>query len=149
MKNLGQMEVQQEIRRRLESLRLGSPRRWGKMTPHQTICHLKDAFLNVMGERPASEYTSRTLLKWGALWVPIPWPHGFPTRPEMDQEIGGTKPMSFQNDLKELLGLFDRFISQSPRPTFAAHPIFGKMSYREFMRWGYLHTDHHLRQFGA
>ena len=28
------------------------------------------------------------------------------------------------------------------------HPIFGAMSVKDWMRWGYLHADHHLRQFG-
>ena len=26
--------------------------------------------------------------------------------------------------------------------------LWGKMSARDWMRWGYLHADHHLRQFG-
>ena len=29
------------------------------------------------------------------------------------------------------------------------HPFFGAMSPNQWLRWGYLHTDHHLRQFGA
>jgi hypothetical protein len=29
------------------------------------------------------------------------------------------------------------------------HPVFGAMSDSAWRRWGYLHTDHHLRQFGA
>jgi len=29
------------------------------------------------------------------------------------------------------------------------HPIFGGMSERAWLRWAYLHTDHHLRQFGT
>jgi hypothetical protein len=29
------------------------------------------------------------------------------------------------------------------------HPIFGAMSERAWLRWGYLHMDHHLRQFGV
>ena len=29
------------------------------------------------------------------------------------------------------------------------HPIFGRMSQRAWLRWAYLHMDHHLRQFGA
>jgi len=29
------------------------------------------------------------------------------------------------------------------------HPRLGRMSEREWLRWGYLHMDHHLRQFGA
>jgi len=28
------------------------------------------------------------------------------------------------------------------------HPIFGAMKPWDWMRWGYLHADHHLRQFG-
>ena len=148
MKNAGQVTVQEEIRRRLRSVRPESRRRWGKMTAHQMVCHVKDAFLGVMGRRPARENTSQKLLKWGALWVPIPWPHGFPTRPEFDQEVGCTKPAEFTSDMKELLAVFDSFVAQPP-PAFAPHPVFGEMSYREYMRWGYLHTDHHLRQFGA
>ncbi len=148
MKNVGQAAVQQEIRKRLQSIRPDSQRHWGKMSAHQMVCHLNDAFLNVMGQRPAREQTSRVLLKWGALWVPIPWPHGFPTRPELDQQLGGTRPVEFQDDLRRLLTLFDRFVAQ-PSPAFAPHPIFGVMSYWEWMRWGYLHTDHHLRQFGV
>ncbi len=32
---------------------------------------------------------------------------------------------------------------------FASHPVFGELSEWEWMRWGYLHADHHLRQFGT
>jgi Protein of unknown function (DUF1569) len=28
------------------------------------------------------------------------------------------------------------------------HPLFGRMSASSWMRWAYLHADHHLRQFG-
>ncbi len=148
MKNVGQASAQNEIRQRVRAVLPDSQRRWGKMDAHQMICHLNDSFLTVMGEKRASRLSPRRLLKWGALWVPIPWPHGFPTRPELDQQIGGTKPAEFQKDLQELLELFDRFTAQPP-PLFAPHPVFGVMSHREWMRWGYLHTDHHLRQFGC
>jgi Protein of unknown function (DUF1569) len=44
--------------------------------------------------------------------------------------------------------LMERFAqpSAAERP---AHPIFGRMTEEEWMRWGYLHVDHHLRQFGG
>jgi hypothetical protein len=67
----------------------------------------------------------------------------------MDQEIGGTPPVEFEQDRRELLKLMDRFTCESPIPTFSAHPIFGQMSRKELMRWAYLHINHHLRQFGA
>jgi hypothetical protein len=41
-------------------------------------------------------------------------------------------------------------ITQGPSGRFEGivHPIFGPMSAAAWMRWGYLHADHHLRQFG-
>jgi hypothetical protein len=43
--------------------------------------------------------------------------------------------------------LLEKFLS--PASTLGPHPIFGPLSYPQWMRWGYLHCDHHLRQFGA
>ncbi len=88
-------------------------------------------------------------MKLVALWLPIPWPHGFPARPELDQQIGGTKPVEFQTDMQELVRLLNRLTAQSPAPELAPHPRFGKMTRKEQMRYAYLHMDHHLRQFGA
>jgi hypothetical protein len=116
------------------------------------ICHLADSFRGVMGEKPLSEAPSRVprkFIKWIALDVPLHWPKGLQTRPEMDQEHGGTPPAEFAADVHELQRLFERFV-RSPREfSRQPHPIFGPMSERDWMRWGYLHMDHHLRQFGA
>lgn len=140
-----------ELRHRLKSVREDSGRRWGSMTAHQMVCHLGDAFLMMLGERRASDATGplqRTLIKWIALYGPLHWPAGIPTRPEVDQMIGGTKPEAFITDVARVEALMDRAASAvncAARP----HPIFGRMSERAWMRWAYLHTDHHLRQFGA
>ena len=83
---------------RLQRLAPGSPRQWGRMTPHQAICHLSDSFRNMMGPTPISSVAtpfSRTFVRWIALHTPLPWPPGVKTRPEVDQEIGGTKPVEF------------------------------------------------------
>jgi hypothetical protein len=92
----------------------------------------------------------RILLKWVALWAPIPWPKGFKTAPELDQQIGGTPPAAFDHDMGELRNLVDR-VTRRPRDFQwqPHHPHFGQMSDREWMRLAYLHVDHHLRQFGA
>jgi Protein of unknown function (DUF1569) len=149
MKNLGKAAIQQEIKQRLQSLRADSQRHWGRMSANQMICHLADSFRRVLGEKDAIALPPRKLMKLAALWIPIPWPHGFKTRPEMDQEIGGTGPVEFEQDRKELFQLMERFTCEAPVPRFEAHPIFGHMSRKELMRWAYLHMDHHLRQFGA
>jgi len=40
------------------------------------------------------------------------------------------------------------FCARTPASFAATHPLFGPMNYEDWMRWGYLHADHHLRQFG-
>jgi uncharacterized protein DUF1569 len=137
---------------RLSNVRPDSRRRWGRMTPHQMICHLCDSFRSRLGEKESSSASNpltRTVVKWVALYAPMPWPHGVKTMPEMDQEIGGTQPGNFENDRRRLVELIERFTAPSKNTGFHPHPLFGDMSKAEWMRWGYLHCDHHLRQFGV
>ena len=88
-------------------------------------------------------------LKWVAFSLPMKWPQGTPTRPEVDPRKDGTPTGEFSADCRELLQLLDRFTGQPRDFAWQPHPIFGPMTDAEWMRWGYLHMDHHLRQFGA
>lgn len=149
MKSLLHADHKAEILERLQHIHPESPRRWGKMTPHQMICHLSDAFRLALGERSARSVQTilnTSIVKWVALYVPVPWPKSYPTMPEMDQMIGGTAPIAFARDMETLRTLIERFCAGERD---AAHPIFGPMTHKQWMRWGYLHMDHHLRQFRA
>ena len=143
-------EVRRRVANRLRVLTPETCSLWGKMSSHQMFCHLSDSFrfaLNLKPASPASGILQRTLMKWFALYVPVRWPKGVPSRPEMEQGKGGTPPTVFSADLRELFDLMESF---ARRPAFeVAHPIFGVMTTREWLRWAYLHTDHHLRQFGV
>ena len=150
MKSLLHERDRTEILRRLANVRADAQAEWGKMTAHQMICHVSDSMRAAVGEKyisSSSTLVKRTLLKWFALWVPLRWPHGVKTRPEMDQKSGGTPPVDFDTDVANLIVLFDRFCNWQGQ--FAPHGFMGPMSRRERMRHGYVHMDHHLRQFGA
>lgn len=152
MKTLGKAEDKREIEVRLGKLQAGAPRRWGRMSAAQMVCHLSDAFRGPMGEKALAAAKGpypRTLMKWGALYLPLPWPHGLRTMPEMDQEIGGTPPGEFASDVRELRRLLERFTRQPRDFVWRPHPLFLELADEEWMRWGYLHMDHHLRQFGV
>jgi uncharacterized protein DUF1569 len=121
------------------------------MSAHQMICHLSDAFRMGTGQMPVSDATGRlqrTLVKWFALYVPVRWPAGIPTRPEIDQQLAGTGPGEFAADVAELEALLEMVATQKGFD-WSPHPIFGGMSHAAWLRWAYLHVDHHLRQFGA
>lgn|SRR5512146_558203 len=151
-KTLANERDKQEIVARIEKIQPSSIRRWGKMTCHQMICHLCDSFRGPMGTRhlsPVKMPGPAWLVKWIALKSRIPWPHGVKTRPEADQLIGGTPPVDFETDCAELLLLLERFTADPKDFQWHPHPMFGAMTDEDWMRWGYLHMDHHLRQFGA
>ena len=151
MKSLRNRNDREEVLGRLMALQPDSTRRWGKMSAHQMVCHLSDSFLTAFGEKEVSPATSlfqRTVVKWIALKSPLRWPPGVKTRPEVDQEIGGTRPTEFRRDVEALSRIVERFTLQPREFAWRPHPTFGALTDEERMRWGYLHMDHHLRQFG-
>ena len=153
LRTLARPRDKAELLRRLAAVQPESTRRFGRMSPHQMICHVSDAFRMATGEKAVSPATSllhRTVVKWIALYVPLPWMSGIVTRPEIDQEMGGTRPTDFAADVAQLATLVE-MITAAPPDTLdgVAHPVFGPMSFSAWLRWGYLHMDHHLRQFGA
>jgi hypothetical protein len=150
MKSLSRERDREEIVRRLRTLRPESVRHWGRMSVHQMVCHLNDSFRMATGEKSvksAATLRNRTLTRLIALHVPVRWPRGLETVPEVDQEIGGTRPVDFAADLAELETRLQSFAER--RRVNRPHPIFGRLSDGEWLRWAYLHTDHHLRQFGV
>ena len=120
------------------------------MTAGEAVCHLAICYQVVVGGGVVRERTGpvqRTVFKYAALHTPVQWAHGYPTLPELKAGAPGVIPMHFDDDRQRLLESFDGFLA-SPVRDSAAHPIFGPLTQWEWMRWGYLHADHHLRQFG-
>ena len=151
MKTLANAQDRDEIVQRIELIGPSNRRRWGTMSAGQMICHLSDAFRVTLGDRAAKPVKNRyngSPMRWLALWLPLPWPHGVSTVPECDAKVDGTSPTDFERDKGDLLALLQRFTAQPNVVAQHAHPFFGQMTEKEWMRWGYLHADHHLRQFG-
>jgi uncharacterized protein DUF1569 len=152
MKSLGRTHDKAELVARLGRLTPRSERRWGRMNVHQMVCHLADNCRMALGQKAVSPDTSivkRTLIKWVALYAPLQWRPGILTRPEIDQQIAGTCPTDFGSDVAEVKTLLDTIADHDVRRRWPDHPVFGRMSSSQWLRWAYLHTDHHLRQFGA
>jgi hypothetical protein len=139
------------LEQRVRALCVESPRQWGRMTPHQALCHMSDVFRMALGDKPVAPRRSRfrLLLRFIALDVPMNWPRGVPTLPEVEQGCGGTQPLDFELDRAELLSLIARFADSMPAHRKPTHPVFGTMTTARWGKWGYRHLDHHLRQFGV
>jgi hypothetical protein len=149
MKSLSNPQDAAEIRTRLVALTADDQARWGVMNVTQMVCHLREPYLFALSTEPTVHIAlavSPKAAKFMALRSPLPWPKGLPTLPQF--KIGGASmaTTTFAQDHAALLGAFDRFCA-TPSLT-KAHPFFTTMDHADWMRWGYLHADHHLRQFG-
>jgi hypothetical protein len=136
------------ILERIGSVTSASTRRWGRMDTRAMLTHLKQSALMALGELPVASKSKRIFqvfpIKHLILHV-VPFPKGAPTAPEL------LVPDAASVDAirSELVSLLER-IGAGPRAGDGpVHPLFGRLSFREWGVATYKHTDHHLRQFGV
>ena len=140
----------ERVVRRIGSLTPNSARQWGSMSVESMLCHLADSYQIAMGERVAAPVPTPMprLMKAVALWSPMRWPRNLKTPKEVEQGCGGTTAGSFEDERLRLLRMVARFRSTTTLAE-TRHPFFGRMTQADWMRWGYLHANHHLPQFSA
>ena len=136
------------ICQRIASVTSASVPRWGRMDATAMLAHLRLSALMALGELPVANKSKRAFqvfpIKHLILHV-VPFPKGAPTAPEL------LVPDAASVDAirSELVSLVER-IGAGPREGDGpVHPLFGRLSFREWGIATYKHTDHHLRQFGA
>ncbi len=148
VKTLAQEQDLLEIKLRLQSLAGDEAGQWGTMSVEEMLAHLESAFRVALGELPMAKVplpVPRWLAKRGALRMPVRWPHGVKTVPELERGRARV-PEDFASERRKVLEELDRFMAAKENRT--EHAMFGEMEPSDWMRWGYLHADHHLRQFG-
>lgn len=151
MKTLSSRDDLKEIVGRINNIRPDSPRQWGRMSSAEMIRHCIDAIGVGLGEKHVGLVKTRLprgVLKLIVLYAPIKWPKNVPTGAPIDSLREGSKPGDFSADLAELERATHRFVLSKKQSAKLTHPFFGPLSDSEWLRWGYLHQDHHLRQFG-
>jgi len=149
MRTLARESDYQLLTSRLASVSPNDTARWGRMNVCQMLRHIDEAIRVPLGEIQVSEHTSlywRTVMKWGAFWYPRTWPRNTDTRPELDLCARGIDGGDFEAARADALTKLTRL--RNAQLDGVRHPFFGPLSRREWMRWGWLHSDHHLRQFG-
>jgi hypothetical protein len=138
-----------QLQQRLLAVTAGDRALWGVMNAGEMICHVRGAFLTAMGEIPCDPVEvpmPRAALKALALWSPVPWRQNFETVPTLKRGTPAMQVGLFRDNRQEALAAMERFCRADQ--SRVDHAFFGTMRLRDWMRWGYLHTDHHLRQFG-
>ncbi len=148
LKTLADPGVLAVLKARLERLSSTHSRVWGSMTPHQMLVHVAGAAEVVLTGRPLppSPHSPSRIIKWIALYAPLKWPHGLQSGGD---PAGKVLPVeAFDRDRNRAIEALSALAASSPGTLPAEHAAFGPLSHREWLRWAYIHTDHHLRQFG-
>ena len=136
------------IRQRIGTVTGTSVPRWGQMDAKAMLAHLKLSALMALGDLPVACKSKRPFqvfpLKHLILHV-APFPKSAPTAPELLP----TDAASVEAIRSELVSLMERIGSGPREGDGPVHPLFGRLSFREWGVATYKHADHHLRQFGA
>lgn len=148
MRSLLNAKNQQRILDRIERLEPERSPLWGRMTAPRMVAHLCDQMRLTLGGvevAPMRSYARYPVVRELLLYV-LPWPKGKVKGP---REAFVSKPGEWENEVKNLIDLIQRYVEEDPRPTYPDHPLFGRMSRRDWGVLCYRHIDHHLRQFGV
>ena len=149
MKSLTSVKVLEETRARLRSVDERDRPLWGKMTATQMVRHLGYAYEVALGERsvgPLKTPLPPPAMKLVALRSGFKWPKNVPTTPELITALDEDCSATFSNCVGAAVNGMETLAAGARCAD--RHPSFGPMSLEDWLRWGYLHADHHLRQFG-
>ncbi|MFZ1321724.1 MAG: DUF1569 domain-containing protein [Ignavibacteria bacterium] len=151
MENILNTEDRELILERISKLDENSKAVWGKMNVNEMIVHLADPLRVAIGEKHAeflkSEYSESGLRH--KIIYDLEWPQNSPTSPEFKRGETGSELLDFENDLKTLHEVINKFVNKSEEISFTIHPIFGDISNEDWGRLMWKHMDHHLKQFGS
>jgi Protein of unknown function (DUF1569) len=148
MKSLASADVLSETRGRLLRVCPEDQALWGKMTATQMVRHLGIACEVPLGERAVTPMLWRAhgMVKFAALRSGVRWPRNLKTTKELVRALDEECSAEFDELVAVAIGKIEKLAGGVQ--CVASHPMFGPMTTGDWMRWGYLHTDHHLRQFG-
>jgi len=149
MENLFDKSTNEELLRRINSLKETSQPLWGKMNAAQMLAHCQKPLEVAIGRLPVKRGLIGLL--FGKMFKNSflknrEMKKNLPTLPSFKMDM----PRNFENEKLMLLGLVKQFGDQGPSIIAnKKHPIFGPMTDEEWGILGYRHLDHHLRQFGV
>jgi Protein of unknown function (DUF1569) len=150
MKSLFDVAVANEVKRRIDSLRMGREGQWGKMSVAQTVAHCASGLEMALGEiKPPRALVGRLI---GSIIKPKVVGNDEPLRrnsPTMNELLISSE-CNLDEERARLHSLIDRFVSGGTTVcTTHPHPFFGRLTPAEWAILMYKHLDHHLRQFEA
>ncbi len=147
MRSLWENDARAEVLVRIRALSADKRPRWGRLTAPQMLAHISDQIRMALGDvsaRRGSGWMSVPPFNYLMIHV-VPWPRGA----KGPFEAFTTKPATWDSDIAQLVILIERFCEKNDQQSWPEHPLFGKLSGKDWAALSYKHLTHHLRQFGV
>ena len=149
--NIFDKPAREEVFSRIQKLTVESKGKWGRLSAPQMIRHLAEACRLAFDEIPIADqstFFTRTLAKW--IFLSNIKPPGrekgkIKTLAEVDIVELKTTVAEMQIEKDNYKALVERMIN-TPELS-KKHPLFGKMSRKDWGLLTYAHADYHLTQF--
>jgi hypothetical protein len=132
---------------RINNLTPESPALWGKMSVDQMLKHCSAAIDVSFGEKDLKINFFMKLL--GKMLKNKVFNSEFQKNSPTAPEFIFKEHYDFEKEKQELINRFSRFTQGHSSIKVMNHPFWGKMTYEDWDKLMWKHTDHHLRQFGA
>ncbi|GAA4160674.1 hypothetical protein GCM10022217_25050 [Chryseobacterium ginsenosidimutans] len=142
-------QKQAEFRARVQSLTSNSKRVWGTMSVAQMLHHLSLSLGGALGYFKLFDESyglSRTLFKWILVDFFPEQPKGL--RMPLNFIIPHDQQFDFDQEKKLLQEILEK-AWQTPTEDWGPHPLFGKLTRKQWGKLAQIHVDYHLRQFNA
>ena len=137
----------EQIVQRINDLPIDANPEWGNLTAPKLVAHLIDSMRFAKGEKDLEIKLSilpKWLLKWLTIYSPMPWPKGI----KVPEAFFEHDPREFAEDKKKLIQLIDEYLAL-PESHTTDHPLFGKMSKKDWDHLKLRHFKHHFKQFNC
>lgn len=138
------------VQQRIAKLTADRQPLWGNMSAATMMQHCRIINESLLRGRPSTRMPSlkQRLLRRVFLSRLIPLPKGRKQPGHIADRMNAAGTPAFDAERLSLLASIAAFAAHSGGID-AAHPIFGRMSRQNWGRFGWVHLDHHLRQFGV
>ncbi|MEQ8330402.1 MAG: DUF1569 domain-containing protein [Longimicrobiales bacterium] len=148
MRSVRDPQARQALIARVRQLSPDRQRRWGRMEVGQMVAHVSDQLRMAVGEVGIQAVRGPFRFRPMRYLIVhlLPWPKG---RAKAPPEAFTTSPTTLDADCRTLVALIERFAATPPEQLAPLHPLFGRMTSRDWDVLSYRHLDHHLRQFGV
>jgi hypothetical protein len=139
-----------EYRQRVEGVTPQSPRRWGTMEVDQMLHHLNLACGGSLGFYDLPD-ESNLLTRTVGKWVTVDWFQEQPVGLRIPKgfKIQRSQRFDFAYERAQLLSILETARHARTDEAWKPHPLFGRMTARQWGKLLQMHLDYHLRQFAA